>query len=196
MWGASGPPALAPADTWTGRALDSRPDPEALITRHLAAFGPASVKDVQVWSGLTRLREVADRMRDRLVVLRGEDGTELLDLPDAPRPDPGAPAPVRFLYDFDNLLRAHADRSRVISAEALRRIAVRNGMPPATVLVDGEVRGVWKVVRTRATAAVEVVSFRPLGPAETDEVTAEGLRLPGFLEPGRDGHEVRVLDTP
>ncbi|WP_017601966.1 winged helix DNA-binding domain-containing protein [Nocardiopsis lucentensis] len=196
VWGASGPPALAPADTWTGRTLDARPDPATLITRYLAAFGPASVRDVQTWSGLTRLREVVDRLRDRLIVLRGEDGAELLDLPDAPRPDPDTPAPARFLYDFDNLLRGHADRSRVISAEDLRRICARNGMPPATVLVDGEVSAAWKVVRTRAATAVEVVPFRPLTSAETDEVTAEGLRLLRFLEPDRDGHEIRVLDTP
>lgn len=32
------------------------------------------------------------------------DGREPLDLPDAARPDPDVPAPVRFLYDFDNFL--------------------------------------------------------------------------------------------
>ncbi|WP_028649184.1 winged helix DNA-binding domain-containing protein [Nocardiopsis sp. CNT312] len=191
VWGASGPPAFAPADTWTGRAVADAPDPDALFLRYLAAFGPATVRDVQAWSGLTRLREVADRLRDRLIALRGEDGTELLDLPDAPRPDPDAPAPVRFLYDFDNLLRGHADRSRVVSAEDLGRLATRNGMPPATVLVDGTVRASWRAVRTRDTAAVEVVPFAPLSPAQADEVVAEGLELLGFLEPERGGHEVR-----
>ncbi|PDP85743.1 hypothetical protein CQJ94_18450 [Glycomyces fuscus] len=191
VWGSSGPPAFAPADTWTGLAMDAEPDPEALVLRYLAAFGPATVKDVQAWSGLTRLRGVVDRLGERLVVLRGEGGAELFDLPDAPRPGPDVPAPVRFLYDFDNVLRGHADRSRIISAEDLGRLASRNGMPPATVLVDGEVRGSWKVVRTKATAAVEVTPFRPFGAADRDGAEAEGLRLLGFLAPERDGHEVR-----
>ncbi|MEV2279056.1 winged helix DNA-binding domain-containing protein, partial [Nocardiopsis sp. NPDC049922] len=195
VWGASGPPALAPADTWTGLALDTRPDPEALVLRYLAAFGPATVKDVQAWSGLTRLREVVDRLREQLVVLRGEDGAELFDLPDAPRPDPDTPAPVRYLYDFDNLLRGHADRSRVISADGLRRIASRNGMPPATVLVDGEVRAAWKVVRARGSATVEVTPFTRLNPTVTDDVVAEGLRLLRFLAPDRDEHAIRVIDS-
>ncbi|WP_017572933.1 winged helix DNA-binding domain-containing protein [Nocardiopsis halotolerans] len=191
VWGASGPPALAPADTWTGLPAAAGPDPDALVLRYLAAFGPATVKDVQAWSGLTRLREVVDRLRGRLVVLRGEDGAELFDLPGAPRPGPDVPAPVRFLYDFDNLLRGHADRGRVVSAEDLGRISARNGMPPATVLVDGEVRGAWKVVRDRRTAALEVIAFRPIEGDDREEVETEGLRLLDFLASDRGGHEVR-----
>ncbi|WP_159945105.1 MULTISPECIES: winged helix DNA-binding domain-containing protein [unclassified Nocardiopsis] len=191
VWGASGPPRLAPADTWTGLPMDAAPDPGGLVLRYLAAFGPATVRDVQAWSGLTRLRSVVEGLRERLTVLRGEDGAELFDLPDAPRPGGGVPAPVRFLYDFDNLLRGHADRGRVIDPEDLRRLASRNGMPPATVLVDGRVRGSWKVVRSGGTATVEVTPFRPLGGADREEAEAEGLRLLGFWARDSDRHEVR-----
>ncbi|OOC55994.1 MULTISPECIES: winged helix DNA-binding domain-containing protein [Nocardiopsis] len=191
VWGASGAPALAPADVWTGLPMDAEPDPDTLVLRYLAAFGPATVRDVQAWSGLTRLRGVVDRLRERLVVLRGEDGAELFDLPGAPRPGPDVRAPVRFLYDFDNLLRGHADRSRVVSAENLRRLTSRNGMPPATVLVDGEVRGAWKVVRERGRAALEVTPFAPFGSAGREEAESEGLGLLGFLVPDHEGHEVR-----
>jgi hypothetical protein len=196
VWGASGPPALAPADSWTGLAMDARPDPDTLVLRYLAAFGPAGVKDVQAWSGLTRLREVVDRLRPRLVVLRTEDGAELFDLPDAPLPDPDTPAPVRFLYDFDNLLRGHADRGRVISAEDLKRVTTRNGMPPSTVLVDGRVRAAWKVVGRGASTAVEVVPFAPITDADAEEITAEGLRLLDFLAPDAEGRDVRFASAP
>jgi hypothetical protein len=195
VWGASGPAVLAPADTWTGLPMDAAPDPEGMVLRYLAAFGPAGVMDAQAWSGLTRLGEVFDRLRDRLVVLRGEDGKELFDLPGAPRPDGDTAAPVRLLYDFDNLLRGHADRSRVVSDEDLGRLTSRNGMPPATVLVDGEVRASWKVVRTGRNAAVEVVPFAPISGADRDEVEAEGLRMLRFLAADRGGHEVRFAPT-
>lgn len=191
VWGASGRPALAPADTWTGIPLAPGPDRETLVLRYLAAFGPASVRDVQAWSGLTRLKEVVEGLRERLVSFRDEAGGELFDLPEAPRPSADVPAPARFLYDFDNLLRSHADRSRVISAENLKRISSRNGMPPATVLVDGEVAAAWKVDRSRRTPSLDITPFRPFNNSESEGVTGEGIRLLSFLSPGQEVGEVR-----
>lgn len=220
VWGASGAPALAPADTWTGLPMDAEPDRERLVLRYLAAYGPASVQDVQAWSGLTRLRSVVESLRDRLVSFHSEEDentakarratkpVELFDLPHAPRPGselhpdlhPDTPAPARFLYDFDNILRAHADRTRVISAEARRRIAVRNGMPPSTVLLDGSVAATWKVNRDRPARlpsharSLDVFPFRPLKSAETEEIMDEGRRLLAFLSPDQNGQEVRIHD--
>ncbi|MGW9558178.1 winged helix DNA-binding domain-containing protein [Nocardiopsis sp. NPDC055551] len=220
VWGASGPPALAPADTWTGLPMDAEPDRERLVLRYLAAYGPASVQDIQAWSGSTRLKSVVEGLRDRLVSFhteqdeRPEGGrrparpVELFDLPHAPRPGSDlypdlhadTPAPVRFLYDFDNILRAHADRTRVISDEARRRIAVRNGMPPSTVLLDGSVAATWKVNHIRPTRSsthtpsLEVAPFRTLTGSETEEIVEEGRRLLDFLSPGQGGREVRIHD--
>ena len=73
--------------------------------------------DAQNWSGLTKLAEVFERLRPRLVTFEGEDGRELFDLPDAPRPDPDTPAPVRFLGEYDNVLLGHANRRRIIPAD-------------------------------------------------------------------------------
>ncbi len=191
VWGASGPPALAPADTWTGRPLASRPDRERLVLRYLAAFGPAGVRDVQAWSGLTRLKEVLEGLREQLVTFRDEHGVELFDLPDAPRPGEDVPAPVRFLYDFDNLLRGHADRSRVISAENLRRISARNGMPPATVLVGGEVAAAWRADRSRRRPSLDITPFRAFNNSEIEEITVEGELLLAFLFPGQEVGDLR-----
>src|ERR687891_299560 len=162
LWGKSGPAAHTTAEAWLGRPLDPTPSIEETISRYLGAFGPATVKDVQTWSGLTRLGEVIERIRPRLRIFRDEHGKELFDLPDAPRPDADTPAPPRFLPEFDNLILSHADRSRIIADDYRKAIASKNGMVPATVLVDGFVRGTWKTKRTRGKATLVIEPFDPL----------------------------------
>lgn len=122
-WGVRGRLTSAAAETWLGRPLARDDAPDELLVRYLAAFGPASVKDAQAWSGVTRLRAAAERLDDRVRTFRDDDGRELLDLPDAPRPDPETPAPVRFLPGFDNAVQAYADRTRILP-EAHREIVV------------------------------------------------------------------------
>ncbi|WP_119730384.1 winged helix DNA-binding domain-containing protein [Thermomonospora amylolytica] len=192
VWGRSGPVAHTSAESWLGAPLAEDPPMEDLVLRYLAAFGPASVKDVQTWSGLTRLREVVERLRPRLVTFRAEDGRELFDLPDAPRPDPGVPAPVRFMYDFDNLFLSHADRTRVITPAYRRQVFPRN-VQPCLLLVDGVTEGVWKIVRDRDAATLVVKPFRRLTRAEHAEVAEEGTRMLEFAEADAAFRDVRFI---
>jgi len=191
VWGAAGQAAHTSAQAWLGRDLEAGPSLDRLVTRYLAAFGPASVQDAQAWSGLTRLREVVDRLRPGLRVFRDEQGTELFDLPDATRPDPDSPAPVRLVAEFDNLVLSHADRTRIISEPNRQRMFTRNGIFPGTVLVDGFVAGMWKITRSRAAAAATIELFGTLGPRDRDAVTGEGARLLAFAAPEAGAHEIR-----
>jgi hypothetical protein len=131
VWGKSGQAAHDTAEAWLGRPLDHDPALDEMVLRYLGAVGPATVKDVQTWSGLARLSEVVERLRPRLRVFRDEHSKELFDLPDAPRPDPNISAPPRFLPEFDNLILSHVDRARVIAKDYGKGIASKNGMVPA-----------------------------------------------------------------
>ena len=190
VWGAAGQSRHTSAQAWLGSPLDPSPSPEVLVTRYLGAFGPATVADVQAWSGLTRLAEVVDRMRPGLRTFRDERGRELFDLPDAPRPVHRTPAPVRLVAEFDNLVLSHADRSRVISPDHRQRLNTRNGIFPGTVLVDGFVAGMWRITRTRGTATLAIELFSQVSPGDRAAITAEGERLLHFAGPG-DDHEIR-----
>ena len=191
VWGKSGQTVHTTAEAWLGRTLDPDPSLDEMVVRYLGAFGPATVKDVQTWSGLTRLGEVTERLRPRLRVFRDERGKELFDLPDAPRPDPDTPAPARFVPEFDNLILSHADRARVIADDFRKAIASRNGMVPATVLVDGSVRGTWKAERTRKRATISIRAFEPLAKGDRDALVEEGERLVRFVGEGAESFEVR-----
>ncbi|MFI8873478.1 winged helix DNA-binding domain-containing protein [Streptomyces sp. NPDC055243] len=153
LWRRSGQVALTTAEHWTGRPSEPVPAPDATVLRYLAAFGPASVKDMQIWAGLTRLKEAFERLRPQLRTFRDESGVELFDLPDAPRPDADTPAPARLLPEFDNLLLSHADRSRVVPPEYKGR-TWKGNFSYNTFLVDGFLAGVWRVEESKSTGKV------------------------------------------
>ena len=200
VWGRQGAPRLMTFDAWVTGGSDGAPrtavGPMALdevVRRYLAAFGPASVKDVQVWSGLTRLRAVVDGMDD-VVPFVDEDGVEIYDLPDAPRPGDDAPAPVRLVGEFDNLLLSHADRRRFLADEDRPRLATLNGVQPSTLLVDGEVAGWWRTERTKGAITFVAQPWRRLPRGAGPGIRAEADRLLALIAPDLDRRDVRIMD--
>jgi hypothetical protein len=191
LWGHSGLAVHTTAEHYLGRPLATKPSIDRLVRRYLQAFGPASVQDAQTWSGLTRLGEVFDRLRPKLRAYADEQGRELFDLPDAPRPEADAPAPVRFLYDFDNLLLSHADRTRVLDPALRKLLQPRMNLVLGPVLLDGFVGAAWRAEVAKKTATLHVTSPKPLPKKLAAEVTAEGLRLLDFLAPAAERKDVR-----
>ena len=181
LWQRSGQAKLAPLESWLGASMNPAPSVDALVLRYLVAFGPASVMDAQAWSGLTRLREVFERLRPGLVVLTDEEGRELFDLPDAPRPAADTPAPVRCLYDYDNLLLSHADRTRFGMVNFFEWGWTMDGPQPSCLLIDGTVGGTWRLDRTKSTAVIEVRTFERTPAAVRAELETEGAGAVGVL---------------
>jgi hypothetical protein len=191
-WGMGGAVPAVLAEPYLGRRMSNDVSPAKLVLRYLAAFGPATVADVQEWSGLKGLRTVVDALRPKLRVLRDEQGRELLDLPDAPLPDPDTPVPVRFLPEYDNLILAYADRTRMLTREAQEAIWTKNGLL-ATALVDGTVAAAWKIVRERKRATLAIDPVRRIAKSDRAALVEEGLRLLAFTDPEVAAHDVRFV---
>ncbi|MFE0763779.1 winged helix DNA-binding domain-containing protein [Streptomyces smyrnaeus] len=196
LWGRSGQPVVDTVERWLGRPPAAEPCVETMVLRYLGAFGPASVRDAQSWSGLTRLGEVLERLRPQLRVFTDEAGRELFDLPDAPRPDPELPLPVRFLAEYDNIILSHADRSRLLDEPVRRALATKNGQVPGTFLVDGRVRGTWKADTGRKTATLTLAPFEPLADEVEQALAEEGERLLTFATDGRPGPHLVTFTAP
>jgi hypothetical protein len=191
-WGRGGAVPARLAESWLRRPISADTAPEELIVRYLGAFGPASVADMQAWSGLTGLRSAVEGLRSQLRVFRDEAGKELFDLPDAPLPHADTPAPPRFLPEYDNTLLAHADRTRVVTDANRKRIWATNGML-ATLLVDGMVAGRWKIARDSKSAVLEIEPFARIPKSDRAAVTEEGMRLLAFSDEDLGRHDVRFL---
>jgi len=179
LWGRSAQVTSATAESWLGRPFVADPSIDAVVLRYLAAFGPASVADVTTWCRLTGLRAVVERLLPQLVTFRDERGRELFDLPDAPRPSAGTPAPVRFLPEYDNVLLSHDDRSRFFLDRPEHRVALGRAwtIGCGSVLADGLVGAVWRLEPDGL-----VVSHVRLPKRVLASMAAEGRRLARFLE--------------
>lgn len=187
LWRVKAGVQVALLSSWLGRDIDPlSPDDDlvgqAIVRRYLAAYGPAATADIRSWSGIAGLPAALKAIRDELVTFRDERGRVLWDLPGAPLPDAGTPAPVRFLPAFDNALLGYDDRTRIVD-DAHRSLSVAG---TRVVLVDGRVSATWKV----DADTVSVTPLRELTAAERLAVVDEGAATASFLS---DGASDRVV---
>jgi hypothetical protein len=149
----------------------------ALISRYLAAFGPASVADIAAFAGMNAspLKQLIPALELRR--FRAEDGSELLDIDGGLLPDPETEAPVRFLPTWDAILLVHARRTQVLP-EAYRPLVFHTKMPPSypTFLVDGHVAGTWR----HEDGEIRLSPFADLRPEDRTALEEEAHRLAAF----------------
>jgi hypothetical protein len=166
---------------------------EELVRRYLAAFGPASVADMQNWSRMTRLREVFDGMRGELRTFRDERGRELFDVPDGEFADADTPAPPRFLPVYDNVVLGHEDRSRIVTRgatdAAYADLPVRD---VGTVLIDGFAAGPWWIEKDKVSACLNIRLASKLSAEVRSALEAEGHALVAFQTPGLETRDVAI----
>jgi len=155
---------------WLGElpVLDRDSARAELARRYLRGHGPATVRDLAAWAGITlgdARRGLAgvdvDELRDGLVDLRGRS-------PAAPLPGP------RLLGPFDPLLHGWARRDWILHDPG--HVVTSNGIFRPSILVDGRIVGTW-------TAAGELRPFTPLDERTTEALTEDLAAVRRFLGP-------------
>jgi len=187
LWKTSGAARHTPLSVWLGRPPEETPGLDWLVARYLTAYGPATVQDIQAWSGLVRLGSVVLDMGDRLTTCQDEKGRTLLDLAHLAVADPDTPAPVRFLPEWETAIIGFQDRDRILSPELMPRVYTKNGIYQPVVLIDGFVATIWKLKKQKRTAHLGIDLFQLPSSSEKQEIEQEGSRLLDFLEP--DSHQ-------
>lgn len=188
QWGRSGPVAYTTLDRWVGAQVEPRASMAEIVLRYLASFGPASVMDFQAWSGLTKCRTHFEGLSDVLTVFQSHDGQILYDVRTADRPSLGVQLPIRFLYDYDNLLLAYRDRTRFITPRYIDVQRELDGTTLQAVLVHGRTAAMWKHHVHNDTITITVSPLEILAATDLDEVENEAMSLARWLEPQRAPH--------
>jgi DNA glycosylase AlkZ-like len=167
----------AAAEHWLGPApakLEEADGIELLVERYLTGFGPAAVEEIANWAGLHPRRLAPALERIKLRRFETEDGTELLDLPRAPLPEPETPAPVRFLPTWDATLLVHARRSGILPEEHRPKLfSAKSPQSSPSFLIDGRVAGIWRYEKGR----IEVEPFGRLDATTRKALGEESDRL-------------------
>jgi hypothetical protein len=196
LGGRSGAPAHTSLEAWVGAGEGGAID--TVVLRYLAAFGPATVQDMQKWSGLTRLGEAFDRLRPELMTFTdAETGKrELFDLPAAPRPPGDTPVAPTLVGPFDNLVLSHADASRVVPPQHRPKVMTQNGLIAGVVLIDGFVAGNWRIKATKKRATLTVANFttKPYNKRDAAGIAGSAERVLAFAAP--DAADREVVFTP
>lgn len=167
-------PASSAAPQSTPRPATSR-----LLLRYLQGFGPASVRDCVQF---TMLRQPAVRaaladLGELVVEHAGPEGEQLFDVADGRITAADTDAPPRLLGMWDSTLLAYADRARVLSADHRPWVIRRNGDVLPTLLIDGQVAGVWRAV----PGGIEVTAFHRLDRTSWDGIAEEAAGLRALL---------------
>jgi hypothetical protein len=148
---------------------------------------------MQTWSALPKLKDTFEELRPELQTYRHER-RELFDLPDGSLPSGDTPSPARFLPEFDNLLLSHSNRTRVIAEEDRSKVFLPGLRVAATVLVDGFVRGAWKIEKKKDAATLVIEPFEKLSKQDRTALIGEGERLVRFVEEKAKFFDVRFAE--
>jgi hypothetical protein len=175
--------------------VDPRPLPDPVdacalvLRRYLAAFGPASRRDVAAWAGVAQ-RDFAEALaRVDTVSHRDEHGVELFDLPGQPLPPASTRLPVRFLARWDQALLAYADRERIVPLELAPLKLTLSG--DQTVTVDGRVAASWKLRRSTHAVEVQIAPHVAIRRSAHAQIRAEAKRTAHFCVP--DAQSIAVV---
>jgi hypothetical protein len=173
---------------WTVEAGDIEPADACreLARRYLHIFGPTTADGFARWAGVSRPAGVDAfaALEGSLLPVRSPLGDEWLLAEDEPavRASETAAAPARLLPSGDAyFLLDGAERELLVPRADRRALLWTSRVWPGALLVDGEIRGIWR----RSQHSVRIETWQRLSRTRRDAVEAEAasLPLPGLERP-------------
>jgi hypothetical protein len=155
-----------------------------LVRRYLTSHGPATVKDMSWWSGLTMadLRKALDVLGDEV---RSEtiDGIALWSSASDDSPPPAARG-AHLLQTYDELVVGYTE-SRFLGdpgAEEARAAWGDRTFPSGVLLLNGRIGGHWRRTLERTQVAIDVHLYQEPKRGDTKALEAAAAALGRFVD--------------
>ncbi len=190
-WSFPATASFVSAEAWLGNKPQTDEGPDTIVLRYLSGYGPSTIAETQTWLGMPALKPTFERLRPRLVSLRGPGRAELFDVAGAPTPEADTPVPVRFLPEWDSMLIGRNDE-RFIATAHRPSVFLPGLRVLATFLIDGAVAGTWRIERAKGTATLVLSPFAKVTKAARGELEEEGEALLQFVEPEAKTRDIRM----
>jgi len=153
-----------------------------LTVRYFASHGPALVRDMSWWSGLT-VRDVRDgiALAGAAVECRTIDGKDYWAGRGGFEPAALATPFVRLLSNYDEYLGSYADDSPIFDATLPKARDIGDVLGAHIVVRDGLVVGGWRRSLTDRAARLSATILSPLTTAERAALDDEAARYERFV---------------
>ncbi|MFM2284694.1 MAG: hypothetical protein RLZZ543_191 [Bacteroidota bacterium] len=169
-------------ERWVGSDVE-RPSngEEELARRYFQSHGPATIEDFCHWSSLTKT--AAKKAIENLSNLNHYscNGKSYFALGDLEGEFPQMPI-VHLLAGFDEYILGYKDRTLVLREDIFHRVVSVNGIFRPTVLIHGEVAGIWKRSIKQDGVQVDFELFQIINAKQKDALYACAERFKQFLQ--------------
>jgi hypothetical protein len=175
-------PCFALLDEWVppGAPLAREEALARLAQRYFTSHGPATVQDFAWWTGLPvgDARLALQLAQGALTSIPIEDNTYWLS-PEMPAKLPSPQADL--LPGFDEFMLGYTNRSAALAPRHRPLLTPTNGVFSATLVVDGQVVGIWRRTLRKQGVAIELLPFAPLTAGQRELLEPALARYGAYL---------------
>jgi hypothetical protein len=150
-----------------------------LAERYFSSHGPATLQDYAWWSGLT----VADSKKG-LDMVKSKFTNATVDGNTYWFRDNGMAAgksSACLLPNYDEYIVSYKDRSAAIAEKDISKADPRGTIFNNTIVINGQIKGLWKHTFKKDSVVVGVIPFKPLSKANHDTINSLSKRYAKFL---------------
>ncbi len=178
------------ADKWIHNWKDMSVEQaeKKLFLKYLKAFGPASVSDYALWTGMliSDAKEIWSKQAHTIADVNVEGSkaaileSDLSELEKAKLDRPN----VRLLPYFDSFGLGHKSHRNIVDEANHRKVYRSQGWVSPILLVNGQALGVWSHIRNnhKNTLEVRVLPFSSLSNLISSQIREESSALGQFLD--------------